>query len=142
MLGSSGGERRNAFTALERTMRSANVSWTDVGDAIEYGGDDDKYTETEMQEFSQAVRAEGVEAGIKIGQARVSNGGGNGHITLPNPVEMAEYCHGRMSRLKGDKQRDFVSDVYVLAQRGRTLSLGRLGYLASIYIQIGGRLSR
>ena len=92
-----------------------------------------------MQEFAQLARAEGVEAGIKIGLARASNGGGNGHLTLPKPVEMAEYCHERLGRLKDDKQRDFISDMYVVTQRGRSLSPGRLGYLASIYIKIGGR---
>ena len=42
-----------------------------------------------MQEFAQAARAEGVEAGIKIGMARASNGSGNanGHLTLPKPSE-------------------------------------------------------
>ena len=36
--------------------------------SIESGDDGDgKYTEAEMQEFAQAARAEGVEAGIRIG---------------------------------------------------------------------------
>jgi hypothetical protein len=60
---------------------------------------------------------------------------------LPEHFEMAEYCHERPNRLKDDKQRDFVADMYLITQRGARLSLGRLGYLASIYIQIGGRLS-
>ena len=85
------------------------------------------------------MRAEGVEAGIKIGMARASNGGGNGHIMLPEPSEMAEYCHERLSRLKDDKQRDFVSDMYVITRRGMSLSLGRLGYLArSTFRSAGG----
>ena len=53
---------------------------------------------------------------------------------------MAEYCHGRLGRLKDDKQREFVTEMYVITRRGTGLSLGRLGYLASIYIQIGGRI--
>jgi hypothetical protein len=138
MLGSSGGERRNAFLALERIMQSEGVSWTDIGDAIEHGGDGE-YTEDDLQQYGQALRAEGVEAGIKIGESRASNGGGNGHLTLPKPFEMAEYCHQRLGRLKDDKQRDFVSDMVVITQRRGNLSPGRLGYLASIYIQIGGR---
>jgi hypothetical protein len=93
-----------------------------------------------MQEFAQATRAEGVAAGIKIGMARANNGGGNGHLTLPKPLEMAEYCHERLGRLKDDKQRSFVTDMLVITRRGISLSLGRLGYLASIYIQIGGRI--
>ena len=60
-------------------MQSEGVNWTDIGDVIAGGGDDDgKYTETEMQEVAQAARAEGVEAGIKMGMARASNGSGNG----------------------------------------------------------------
>ncbi len=140
MLGSSGGERRNAFAALERIMQSDGVTWTDIGNGIEHGSEDDgKYTEAEMQEFAPGRSREG-SRGIKIGMARASNGSGNGHLVLPEPSEMAEYCHDRLARLKDDKQRDFVSDMYVITQRGMSLSLGRLGYLASIYIQIGGRI--
>jgi hypothetical protein len=141
MLGSSGGERRNAFAALERLMQNEDVSWTDIGNLIEYdsGCDDGKYTEGEMREFGQAMRAEGVEAGIKIGLTRAAgNGSGNGHLTLPKPAEMAEYCHARAGQLKDEKQREFVSDMHEITQRGRMLSRGRLGYLVSIYIQIGG----
>jgi len=135
MLGTSGGERRNAFAALERSMQSEGITWTDIGDIIASGGDEGKYSENEMHEFAQAARAEGVEAGIKIGLAR-----GNGHLTLPPPLEMAQYCHDRPHRLKDDRQRDFVNDIYVIAQRGMRLSPGRLGYLASIYIQAGGKI--
>jgi hypothetical protein len=137
MLGSSGGERRNAFAALERVMQSGSVTWTDIGDVIEHGGDG-AYTEDDLQQYGQALRAEGVEAGIKIGMTRGSNGSGNGHLTLPKPFEMAEYCRQRLSRLKDDKQRDFVGDMYTITQRGKSLSPRRLGYLANIYIQIGG----
>jgi hypothetical protein len=138
MLGSSGNERRVAFAALERTMQGEGVSWSDIGNIIEQNADG-KYTEEELQEYGQALRAEGVEAGIQIGMARVSNGGTNGHLSLPDPKEMAEYCHSRLRRLKDDKQREFVSEIRLYTARGLRLSLGRLGYLASIYIQQGGR---
>ena len=94
---------------------------------------------TKCRNSPKLARAEGVEAGIKIGLARASNGGGNGHLTLPKPVEMAEYCHERLGRLKDDKQRDFIGEMYVITQQEVRLSPGRLGYLASIYIQIGGK---
>ena len=69
---------------------------------------DGKYTETELQEYGQIKRAEGVEAGIKIGQARASNGSSNGHgYTLPKDTVMAEYCHQQLGRLKSDSERDF-----------------------------------
>jgi hypothetical protein len=141
MLGSSGGERRNAFRMLECAMAGSGVSWTDIGNALEH--DEGKYTEAELAEYGQALRAEGVEAGIAIGMARSRagiNGGGNGHLTLPKPIEMAEYCHERLGQLKDDNQRSFVSDMYVITQQRTYLSPGRLGYLASIYIQIGGRV--
>jgi hypothetical protein len=138
MLSSSGGERRNAFAALERSMQSEGVSWTDIGDAIEC--DEGKYTESELQEYGQALRTEGVEAGIKVGEARASNGGGNGHLTLPKPLEMAQYCHDRLGRLKDDKQREFIDEMYEKTRRGINLKLGTLGYLASIYIKLGGRI--
>jgi hypothetical protein len=138
MLGSSGNERRVAFAALERTMQSEGVSWSDIGNIIEQNADG-KYTEEELQEYGQALRAEGVEAGIQVGLARANRRGSNGHLTLPDPREMAEYCHGRLNWLKDDKQREFVADVFVYTRRGMKLSPGRLGYLASIYIQQGGR---
>jgi hypothetical protein len=136
------GVRVAAWRAIERTMQSHGITWVDVGNWIEQGDklehDGGKYTEAEMQEFAQASRVEGVEAGIKIGMARASRS--NGHIVLPGPSEMAEYCHARLGRLKDDKQREFVADMFVITRRRINLSLGRLGYLASIYIQIGGRI--
>jgi hypothetical protein len=139
MLGSEDGERRNAFTALERTMRSENIGWTDIGNAVEGGSDDGKFTEAEMQEVAQAMRAEGIEAGIKIGEART--GSGNGHFTLPKPIEMAQFWQERLGQLQSDWQRDFISDIFVITQgRARGLSPKRLANLAKIYIEIGERV--
>jgi hypothetical protein len=141
MLGSSGGERRNAFAALERTMQSAGVSWTDIGEALEHAGepnrDDSKYTEAELREYGQALRAEGVEAGIQVGMARKSNDGAG---VLPSTPVMAEYCHQRSARLKSDWQRDFVTDIFVVTRHTKNVSLSRLANLAKIYIEIGGRI--
>jgi hypothetical protein len=143
MLGSSGGERKNAWGLLERSMQSARVSWTDIGDLIEQGGDDGRYTEAEMQEFAQAARAEGVEAGIKIGAARTHNGNGNGHLTLPSPAEMADFCQARRGQLKDNKQREFIDEMVVKTRfpmllRNRLMP-GTLGYLVSLYIKHGGK---
>jgi hypothetical protein len=137
------GERANAWRALERSMENAGVSWSDVGNWIEHGGehDDGKYSEAEMQEFAQAARAEGVDAGIKIGMTRATGAGGNGHLTLPSPVEMADFCHARRRQLKDDKQREFVDDMIAATRRfgGHRLQRGTLGYLASLYIKHGGK---
>ena len=132
------GEGANAWRALERMMDGAGITWSDVGNWIELGDNDGAYTEDELQQFGRARHAEGIEAGIKIGEARKSNDGGNGHSALPKPADMAEYCHERLGRLKDDKQREFVTDMYLIARHTKKLSLGRLGYLASIYIGIGG----
>jgi hypothetical protein len=144
MLSSSGGERRNAFTMLELAMQAAKESWTDIGNAYERDAEpkphDGKYTESEMREFAQAARAEGVDAGIKIGQTRASNGGGNGHLTLPEPSEMAKYCHERLGRLKTDWQREFITDLFVITRRVSKLSNGRLANLVKIYIESGGKV--
>jgi hypothetical protein len=136
MLGSSGGERRTAFAALERTMQGEGISWSDIGNVIEEG----KYSESELQEYGQALHAKGVEAGIKIGMTRASNGSSNGAGTLPSPAIMAEYCHQRPNRLKDDAQRIFINEVYAKTRQGINLQRGTLGYLASIYIKHGGKI--
>jgi hypothetical protein len=130
------GERANAWRALERAMEGAGVGWSDLGNWIER--DEGKYSESELAEFAQIARAEGVEAGIRIGEARAGSGGGNG-LTLPRPAEMAQFCHERLAQLKDDKQREFITDMYVVTRRSVHLSKGRLGYLTSIFIQNGGR---
>jgi hypothetical protein len=143
MLGTSNvHERKTAWGTLVCEMQKAGVNWSDIGNVIENGGecDEGKYTESELQEVHQAARAEGVEEGIKMGMARASNGSGNsnGHIVLPKSFEMAEYCYDRLSQLKDNNQRDFVSDMRSKTQRGMRLSAPRLSYLVSIYIKISG----
>ena len=139
MLGSSGGERENAWRALEREMQKAGVDWTDIGDVIANGGEcsEGKYSESELAEYGQALRAEGVEAGIKIGEARKSNGSANGHLMLPEYSEMADYCRRHRNDLE-PKHHDFVDRMPVRTQRRRPLSPKEKGYLASLYIQLGG----
>jgi hypothetical protein len=114
-------ERANARTMTERAA-SVGASWTDLGDWIEHS-----YSEDEMLEMVAAVRKE------ERARAQQSNG----HIVLPEPSEMAEYCHQRLGRMKDDAQREFVIGVYV--RRGIGLSRSELGYLVSIYIKNGGR---
>jgi hypothetical protein len=116
-------------------MEGAGITWIDLGDWIEHS-----YSAVELQEYGRAERAEGVEQGIKIGETRAVQN--NGHITLPEPFEMAEYCHDRLNRLRNDWQRDFIINIYALTQRRRkaNLSLPRLADLAKIYIEIGGRI--
>jgi hypothetical protein len=147
MLGSSADtERRKAFLSLVSQMKDSGISWTDIGNLIEdEGKNKETYTEREMHEFSQAARAEGVETGIKIGLARAGNGAGNGaggHLMLPRPADMATYCHERLALLRDDNKREFISKKYqyLIVRHGAHLSPGELGFLASIYIQIGGKV--
>lgn len=135
LLGScNDGERRAAYAKLVAAMQRAGIDWTDMGDIIEGSGS--KFSEEEMLEAVRTARAEGVEDGARIGAAR-ANGNGGG-LALPSPKEMARYCHDRLGHLKDANQREFIGDVFLLTQR-RTLSRGQLGYLASIYIQTGGK---
>src|SRR5262249_16926474 len=108
----------------ERALASVGASWTDLGDWIA-----NSYSEDEMRELEAVIRKEE--------RARAPQS--NGHIMLPEASEMARYCYDQLGRLKDGKQRDFVSDMREITQRGTKLSPRRLGYLASIYIQIGGR---
>ena len=117
----------------ERALTSVGASWTDLGDWIEKS-----YSEDEMRELVATVRKESVEEGIKIGKARTPKS--NGHFVLPEASEMAEYCHQRPSQLKDDVQRDFINEMYVKTRRGINLKRGTLGYLASIYIKLNGKI--
>jgi hypothetical protein len=117
-------ERANARVMAERALASIGANWSDLGDLIEHS-----YSEDEMREMVAIIE--------KRERARAPQR--NGHFMLPDATEMAEYCRDRLARLKDDKQREFINDIYVITQRGMNLSLGRLGYLASIYIQIGGK---
>jgi hypothetical protein len=117
-------ERANARNMTKRALESVGANWTDLGDWVEHS-----YSEDEMLEMVATVRKEE--------QARVPQR--NGHIMLPEPSEMAEYCHERFNRLKTDWQRDFITDIYTLTRLKINLSLPRLGNLAKIYIEMGGR---
>jgi hypothetical protein len=139
MIGGAGGERRTGFSKAEDGMREVGSNWSDVGNAYELYFSDDKYSKADLQQFGQAQRAEGVEAGILVGLARANNGGGNGHIMLPPPKEMAEHCHQQLSRLN-DWQRKFVADIFLVTRSPRHLSLGRLANLVKIYIETGGKI--
>lgn len=111
-----------------RALASVGASWTDLGDWIEHS-----YSEEEMLQAVEAIRKE------EHQRAQQTVARSNGHLVLPEPSEMAEYCHQRPNRLKDDAQREFINEMYVKTRRGINLKLGTLGYLASIYIKLGGR---
>ena len=127
-----------AWGVLVRTMESDGSTFNDIGNWVD--DSERTYSEDELQEYAQIAREKGVEAGIKIGMARAaSNGCSNGHLSLPKPAEMAEFCHARLSQLKDDKQREFVTEMLLITRRGLSPQRGSLGYLASIYIKHGGK---
>jgi hypothetical protein len=126
------GVRANTWRALEQTMKSVGISWSDVGNWIESG---DGYTEEEMLEIVAIVRKE------EQARAQAHAPQSNGHFaTLPEPLEMVEFCRRQPHRLKDDAQRTFIDEMYASTQQGRNPPRGPLGYLASIYIKLGGRI--
>lgn len=149
------GERANAWRMLERTMKGACVSWSDVGNWIEQ---DDALKSLAQVMNNKSVSADDVvswikdggeqdlkaiydaalQEGIRRGMQQM-NGNSNGHITLPDPLEMAEFCQQHSRQLKDDAQRRFV-DVMAITTRRRTPPRGPLGYLVSLYIKHGGRI--
>jgi hypothetical protein len=115
-------ERANARTMTERALESIGASWTDLGDWIEHS-----YSEAELCELVDTVRK----------QERTRAPQSNGHIVLPEPSEMADYCYARHGRLDL-KHHDFI-DKMPVRTRHHSLTLKEKGYLASLYIQLGGR---
>jgi hypothetical protein len=115
-------ERANARIMTERALARVDANWTDLGDWIEHS-----YSEDEMLETVAAVRKEE--------RARAPQS--NGHLVLPEDSEMADYCYARRSRLEA-KHHSFVDKMPILTRR-RTPTLRERGYLASLYIQLGGR---
>jgi hypothetical protein len=125
------GERAGAWHALERTMKSEDVSWTDLGDWIEHS-----YSEQEMLEVVDVVRKE------ERQRAQQSAARSNGHFVLPSPAEMADFCEARRNQLKDDNQRKFIDEmVWTTHQMShRRLHPKTLGFLVSLYIKHGGRI--
>jgi hypothetical protein len=115
-------ERANARLMTERALASIGASWTDLGDWIETS-----FSEKEMREFEAFVRKEE--------QARAPQS--NGHLVLPEDAEMADYCYARRGQLEA-KHHEFVDNMRIRT-RHRAVSLKERGYLASLYIRLGGR---
>jgi hypothetical protein len=130
-------QRRIAFAALEDALEKFGADFRDLGNWIEQPGTG-KFSEAEMQEIFDAARKEGVEAGIKLGLARASNGGGNSHSTstLPPASVMAAYCYQRRDRLN-DWEQKFIDGMH-LEGKTRWLTPKRKSKLQDIYQNLGG----
>ena len=138
-----------AASAATRSLRwsahaeSEGISWSDIGDVDRerWRCDDGKYTEERNAGIRPRPPArKGSRQGSRSAwRARAMGRQWSGHAAASLRRWRSTATSGSR-RLKDDKQREFVSDMYVITQRGTNLSLGRLGYLASIYIQLGGRI--
>jgi hypothetical protein len=122
-------ERANARVMTERALASVGATWTDLGDWIE-----NSYSEDELREVVEVIRKEERARMPPPPQS-------NGHITLPEPLEMAQFCHDRSQQLKDDNQPDFVANTYRKIRFGRGLKRGELGFLVSLYIKLDGRIT-
>lgn len=125
LAASERGVRVNAWRALERTMESEGISFSDIGNWIEHS-----YSEDEMLEIVAAVRKEE--------HARAPQS--NGHFVLPEPSEMADFCHTQRTQLKDDTQRRFIDEMVFKTHNQIRLQPGTLGFLASLYIKHGGKI--
>ena len=115
-------------------MQSEGVSWTDIGDAIEH--DEGKYTEDEMQEFAQAGPRRRRRGGNKdrpgareqrrrqrAPDAAEACGDGAVLPRAPRPIEGRQAARFRQRHVCASHSEDGACRQ------------GRLGYLASLYIQ-------
>ena len=118
-----------AWRAIERAMQSHGITWVDVGNWIE-----NSYSEEEMLEAVDIVRKE------ERQRAQQTAARSNGHMVLPSPVEMADFCEARRNRLKDDKQRAFIDEMVWKTRQMPRLHPGTLGYLVSLYIKHGGKI--
>ena len=106
---------------VERTLATIGATWTDLGDWIVHS-----YSEAELLELAAVIRKEE--------RARAPQR--NGHTVLREDSEMADYCYARRAQLE-EKHHSFVEDMPARIRR-RRLNLKERGYLASLYIQLGG----
>ena len=120
-------ERANARTMTERALESVGANWTDLGDWIEHS-----YNEQEMLEMAAAIRKD--ERARECRRATATS-------CCLRPSKMAEFCHERLVSIEG-RQAARVCRRHVCdhAAGDEPIIEERLGYLVSIYIQIGGRI--
>jgi len=134
----------NAFKRMEMDA-DAGMSLGDICNLIEHG-----YTTKETlryaEEYAEGKRAEGVEAGIKIGLARANAGliHGNGHsgggFLLPSAAEMTAYCHAHFNQLGNEWTRNFITAMVARMKRmsSKQLSPKQIVNLGKIYVELGG----
>ena len=114
MLGLRARRKRRNLPPWSAPCGARALPGSDIGNVDRAGRqvehDDSKYTESEMQEFAQASAPRGSKRESR--SAWRARRRAMDISCCPKPSEMAEYCHQRLGRLKNDKQREFVADMY------------------------------
>ena len=128
------GVRAATWCAIERTLQSHDMTWVDVGNWIEHGGNGE-LDEAEAQALFDA----GVKEGEQREHKKAAANSNYGTSALPSAFIMASFCHERRERLARDKDREFVDHMIIVAHR-RTLSPKQQTWLEDLYLKLGGRI--
>ena len=134
------GEAIAAWGALRRLLASRNVTFTDLGDAVEKlatGG----LEEAEMKRLYEAGRAAGArDAKRTLAEAEVAFGKRADGSTDWEAVAL--YCQREKARLRSEAERTFVDDMAArLSFPGREPTEKQATWLIAIFRQLGGRIA-
>jgi hypothetical protein len=132
------GEAIAAWGALRRLLASRNVTFTDLGDAVEKlatGG----LEEAEMKRLYAAGRAEGArDAKRTLAEAEVAFGKRADGSTDWDAIAL--YCQRASARIRDPKSVEFVNDMAGRLAWGREPTERQSKWLISVFRQLGGRI--
>jgi hypothetical protein len=150
------GVRATAWCAVERTLKEASLSWSDVGNWIE---------NESLQSLANAIDKAGVSPDDVV--RWIKNGGENdliavfntaveeavrrlkeeqqsgppGYGRLLTPVDMAQFCFDGVEGLPREKDREFIRSVFTwVVIRGRAPTPKQEPWLEDLYFKLGGRV--
>jgi hypothetical protein len=133
------GEAIAAWGALKRLLASRNVSFTDLGDAVEKlatGG----LEEAEMKRLFEAGRAEGARDARRT-QAEAEAIFGKRPDRSTDWEAIALFCQHENARLRSEAERTFVDDMAArLSFPGREPTEKQATWLLAIFRRLGGRI--
>jgi hypothetical protein len=134
----SEGEALAAFGALKRLLKAHDVSFTDLGNAIEKlatGG----LADDQMQRLFDAGYQKGLEDATRK-QLEAEGAFGLRPDGSPDWERIALYCQREKGRLKQDRHRQFVDDMASRMTWSREPTPKQATYLLSLFRQLGGRV--
>jgi hypothetical protein len=134
----SEGEARNAFDALKRLLKTHDVSFTDLGNAIEKlatGG----LADDQMQRLFDSGYQKGFEDATRK-QVEAEGAFGLRPDGSPDWERIADYCQREKGRLKENRHRQFVDDMASRLTWSREPTPKQATYLLSLFRQLGGRV--